>query len=72
MDMCRRATHPVLADSRRIGEIAAPTDAELVVYCGHGPRAVMAAPRYGDRFTRITYLDGHFSQWRSARLREET
>jgi rhodanese-related sulfurtransferase len=58
--------------SRRIGDLSIPPDAELVVYCGHGPRAVMAARalrRYG--FTRITYLDGHFSKWRSAGFREE-
>jgi rhodanese-related sulfurtransferase len=58
--------------SPRIGDLAIPVDAELVVYCGHGPRAVMAARalrRYG--FTHITYLDGHFSKWRSAGFREE-
>jgi phage shock protein E len=58
--------------SRRIGELAIPPDAELVVYCGHGPRAAVAGRalrRHG--FTRITYLDGHFSRWRSAGLREE-
>jgi rhodanese-related sulfurtransferase len=36
----------------------------LVVYCGHGPRAYMAAAalrRLG--FTRITYLAGHMSRW---------
>lgn len=58
--------------SRRIGELAVPTDAELVVYCGHGPRAVLAGRalrRHG--FTRITYLEGHFSIWRTRGLREE-
>ena len=33
--------------SRRIGELSFPRDAELVVYCGHGPRAV-------DRRARVT------------------
>jgi rhodanese-related sulfurtransferase len=58
--------------SRRIGELAIPPDDEVVVYCGHGPRAVMAARalrRHG--LTRITYLDGHYSKWRTAGLREE-
>jgi rhodanese-related sulfurtransferase len=58
--------------SSRIGELSLPADAELVVYCGHGPRAVMAGRslrRCG--FTRITYLEGHFSKWRTAGLREE-
>lgn len=58
--------------SRRIDELAIPVDAELVVYCGHGPRAVMAARALRRRgYTRITYLDGHFSKWRTAGLREE-
>jgi rhodanese-related sulfurtransferase len=58
--------------SRHIEEIAAPRDAEVVIYCGHGPRAIVAGRtlrRQG--FTRIAYLDGHFSQWRSRRFREE-
>jgi rhodanese-related sulfurtransferase len=58
--------------SRRIGELAIPADAELVVYCGHGPRAMVAARvlrRNG--FARITFLEGHFSKWRSMRFREE-
>ena len=45
----------------------------IVVYCGHGPRARMAAAalRYAG-FHNITYLDGHMSGWRRAGLREET
>ncbi len=45
---------------------------EVVVYCGHGPRAWIAGVtlrRHG--FTNVRYLAGHFSKWRSARLREE-
>ena len=58
--------------SRRIGELSVPGDAELVVYCGHGPRAGMAGRALRRKgFTRIAYLDGHFSQWRSAGFREE-
>jgi rhodanese-related sulfurtransferase len=58
---------------RRIGELAIPRDSELVVYCGHGPRAVFAGRALRRRgFTRITYLEGHFSKWRGAGLREET
>ena len=59
--------------SRRSGELAIPRDSELVVYCGHGPRAVIAGRALRRRgFTRITYLEGHFSKWRGAGLREET
>lgn len=58
--------------SRRIDEIVARRDAELVVYCGHGPRAVMAGRALRRKgFTRIRYLEGHYSGWRSAGFREE-
>ena len=59
--------------SRQIGELAIPRDSELVVYCGHGPRAAIAGRALRRRgFTRITYLEGHFSRWRGAGFREET
>ena len=59
--------------SRRIGELSIPRDSELVVYCGHGPRAVLAGRALRRRgFTRITYLEGHFTRWRGAGFREET
>ena len=47
-------------------------DASVVVYCGRGPRARIAAAamRYAG-FLKITYLDGHMSGWRRAGLREE-
>jgi phage shock protein E len=58
--------------SRRIGELSVPSDAELVVYCGHGPRAVFAGRALRRKgFRRITYLEGHFSTWRTRGLREE-
>ena len=58
--------------SRHIGELAIPRDSELVVYCGHGPRAAIAGRALRRRgFTRIRYLEGHFSKWRGAGLREE-
>ncbi|MGE5833206.1 MAG: rhodanese-like domain-containing protein [Acidobacteriota bacterium] len=48
-------------------------EAPVVVYCGHGPRARIAAAamRYAG-FLNITYLDGHMAGWRRAGLREET
>ena len=57
---------------RRIDVIPARKDQELVVYCGHGPRAMIAGRtlrKHG--FTHLVFLDGHFSKWRSAGLREE-
>jgi rhodanese-related sulfurtransferase len=63
---------PFWGVSRRIDQVTSLRDAELVVYCGHGPRAVMAARSLRRRgFTHITYLQGHFSQWRSGGFREE-
>jgi rhodanese-related sulfurtransferase len=57
---------------RRIDAIPANTGDELVVYCGHGPRAMIAGRmlrKHG--FTHLVFLDGHFTQWRNAGLREE-
>jgi rhodanese-related sulfurtransferase len=57
---------------RQIRQVSAPCDAEVVVYCGHGPRAIVAAQalrRQG--YTRVSFLEGHFSQWRRAGFREE-
>ena len=56
----------------QIGELSLPRDSELVVYCGHGPRALVAGRALRRKgFTRITYLDGHFSRWRGSGFREE-
>lgn len=64
---------PFWGISRRIGELSLPTDTELVVYCGHGPRAVIAARTLRRKgFTNIRYLEGHFAGWRGAGMREET
>jgi rhodanese-related sulfurtransferase len=44
----------------------------VVLYCGHGPRARMAAVlirRAG--FHHIQYLKGHMANWRKSGLREE-
>ena len=63
---------PFWAVGTRIEAIAADKDEELVVYCGHGPRAMIAGRTLRRRgFTRLVFLDGHFSKWRSAGLREE-
>lgn len=51
--------------------VSGETD-ELFVYCGHGPRASMAASalRASGR-TRIVYITGHFAAWKRAGLRVE-
>jgi rhodanese-related sulfurtransferase len=50
-------------------ELAGHREHEVVVYCGHGPRAYIAGAalrRHG--FTRITYLKGHMTKWKQRRL----
>lgn len=56
----------------RMSDVPGSDDQELIVYCGHGPRAYMAATalRRGGR-TRLVYMSGHFSGWQSAGLRVE-
>jgi rhodanese-related sulfurtransferase len=67
------ATHvPFWQVSKRLGAIPASKEDELIVYCGTGPRAMIAGRslrKHG--FTRVVYLEGHFSRWRSGGFREE-
>jgi rhodanese-related sulfurtransferase len=45
---------------------------ELILYCGHGPRAYIAAAVLRARgWKRIVYLRGHWSAWKAARYRIE-
>ena len=45
--------------------VSSPPDRELVVYCGHGPRAYLAGAALKRRgFKRIAYLAGHITRWR--------
>ena len=49
-----------------------PADAAIVVYCGHGPRAWLAARRLRRLgFTHVQCLRGHMHGWRLAGLNEE-
>lgn len=66
------ANVPFWLISRKIAEIPAGRDEELVVYCGHGPRAILAARTLRKRgFTRVVFLEGHFSKWRTNGRPEE-
>jgi len=56
----------------RAAEVRVPAADEVIVYCGHGPRAWIAAAalrRAG--FPRIVYLRGHWAAWRRARFRTD-
>jgi rhodanese-related sulfurtransferase len=47
-----------------IDRIAAGPDDEVVVYCGHGPRAAWAAAALRRRgFRRVLDLTGHWTRW---------
>jgi rhodanese-related sulfurtransferase len=57
--------------TRKISAMKLPRNERIVVYCGHGPRALIAGAalrRLG--FTHIVYLKGHMAGWRHARLPE--
>jgi len=56
----------------RIDDVPGAVDDELVLYCGHGPRAYIAATTLhrGGR-QRIVYLTGHWAGWQAAGLRVE-
>jgi MFS family permease len=63
---------PFEAIGRHVDEIPGSRQDAVIVYCGHGPRAWMAgAVLRWHGFTNVSYLAGHFSQWRAAGLREE-
>ena len=64
---------PFMQVSTRIASIPGSGDDELIVYCGHGPRAYVAASalRRGGR-TRIVYMSGHWAGWQAAGLRVES
>jgi rhodanese-related sulfurtransferase len=47
-------------------------DEEVFLYCGHGPRAYLAAAALGNRGrARIVYLRGHFAGWLRSGLKVE-
>jgi len=56
----------------RKDDVPGTDEDELILYCGHGPRAYMAAAtlRHSGR-KRIIYLSGHWAAWQAAGLRVE-
>ena len=49
-----------------------PPEEELILYCGHGPRAYIAATALRARGRKqIVYLRGHWAAWQDAGLRFE-
>ena len=57
---------------QRIGEMPIDRAAPLIVYCGHGPRAWIAARALRKAgYTAVSYMAGHMAAWRRARLPED-
>lgn len=55
----------------RAGRLPLPRDAQIVIYCGHGPRARLARWALRVRgFRRTVCLAGHMAGWRRAGLPE--
>jgi rhodanese-related sulfurtransferase len=55
----------------RVRELDVVRDAALVVYCGHGPRAWIAARALRRAGVTVDYLKGHMAAWRRAGLPQE-
>jgi rhodanese-related sulfurtransferase len=56
----------------RMSEVPGAPGEELIVYCGHGPRAYMAAvplKHSGER--RVVFMSGHWAGWEATALRVE-
>jgi rhodanese-related sulfurtransferase len=63
---------PFWAVPWRAGELRVGADHPIVVYCGHGPRALFARAVLRRRgFTRVACLAGHMASWRQAGYRED-
>jgi phage shock protein E len=56
---------------QRLGELPVDRAAPLIVYCGHGPRAWIAARALRRAGFTVDYLKGHMAAWRRAGLPEE-
>jgi rhodanese-related sulfurtransferase len=63
---------PFWAVPWRAAGLTVGADHPIVVYCGHGPRALFARAVLRRRgFTRVACLAGHMASWRQAGYRED-
>ena len=63
------ATHVPFWDVVAGAIVASTPDQEIVVYCGHGPRAYLAGSALRRRgFKSVAYLTGHMKNWRSMKF----
>ena len=58
--------------AKRLGEVPAGPDEEIVVHCHSGKRAEMAEEVLGDAgYTRVRDLEGHWKDWNASDLPTE-
>jgi rhodanese-related sulfurtransferase len=62
------ARHVPFWQWRTLRALAAAADREIVVYCGHGPRAWLAAAVLRGADAQVSLLAGHMAAWYRARL----
>jgi rhodanese-related sulfurtransferase len=62
---------PFNAIGSRMSEVPGGRSGELIVYCGHGPRAFVAAMMLRRLGRQVRYLRGHWAGWQRAGLRKE-
>ena len=62
---------PFNAITQRLADLPGSPGTELVVYCGHGPRAYIAAMMLRRLGRHVRYLRGHWAAWRRSGLRQE-
>jgi rhodanese-related sulfurtransferase len=55
----------------RLDNVPGNAGDELILYCGHGPRAYIAASALRSHRKRLVYLRGHWAAWQDAGLRVE-
>ncbi|HXW07638.1 MAG TPA: rhodanese-like domain-containing protein [Vicinamibacterales bacterium] len=63
---------PLASVWKRASQLPTEREQPMIVYCGHGPRARLAAALLRYRgFRRVVFLQGHMTGWRRAGLPEE-
>jgi len=62
---------PVTQLLSRLDNVPGTAGDELILYCGHGPRAYIAATALSSHRRQLVYLRGHWAAWQDAGLREE-
>ena len=64
---------PFYRAARAAAALGITTEDDVVVYCGHGPRARIATSSLRRRgFSHVSLLDGHWTGWQHAGLPVES